>query len=49
MPIRVSFDGLDEARRPASGDPLFSELWRDAGGEDGIIQRTIMRWRAQGR
>jgi len=49
VPIRVSFDALDEGKRPASGDPLFSDLWRDAGGEDAIIQRTILRWRAQGR
>lgn len=49
IPVRVSFDGLDEARRPASGDPLFSELWRDVGGEDQIIVRTIQRWRAQGK
>ena len=49
VPIRVSFDTLDEAKRPASGDPLFSELWRDVGGEDVIISRTIKRWRAQGR
>ena len=49
IPIRVSFDALDEAKRPASGDPLFSQLWRDAGGEDGIIHRTIQRWRAQGK
>ena len=49
IPIRVSFDGLDEAKRPASGDPLFSQLWRDTGGEDQIIARTIQRWRAQGK
>jgi hypothetical protein len=49
VPIRVAFDDLAETRRPASGDPLFSELWRDSGGEDGIIQRTIQRWRAQGK
>ncbi len=49
IPIRVSFDGLDEAKRPASGDPLFSELWRDVGGEEQIIGRTIQRWRAQGK
>ncbi len=49
IPVRVSFDGLVEAKRPASGDPLFSELWRDVGGEDQIISRTIQRWRAQGK
>ena len=49
IPIRVSFDDLEEARRPASGDPLFSQLWRDVGGEDGIITRTVQRWRAQGK
>jgi DNA helicase HerA-like ATPase len=49
VPIRVSFDTLDDGKRPASGDPIFSALWRDAGGEESIIQRTILRWRAQGR
>ena len=49
IPIRVAFDGLEEAKRPASGDPLFSELWCETGGEEQIIQRTIARWRAQGR
>ena len=49
IPIRVCFDGLAEEKRPASGDPLFSVLWRDTGGEDGIITRTIARWRAQGK
>jgi len=49
IPIRVCFDGLDEAKRPASSDPLFSQLWRDTGGEDAIIARTVQRWRAQGK
>jgi DNA helicase HerA-like ATPase len=49
VPIRVSFDMLDEGKRPASGDPLFSQLWRDVGGEEAIIERTVRRWRAQGR
>ena len=49
IPIRVSFDALEEEKRPASGDPLFSELWCESGGEEQIIGRTIARWRAQGR
>ena len=49
VPIRVAFADLEEARRPASGDPLFSELWRDVGGEDHILERTIRKWRAQGK
>lgn len=46
-PIRLLFDTLDDAKRPASDDPLFSELWRDTGGEEQILERTIRRWRAQ--
>jgi uncharacterized protein len=46
-PIRVLFDDLDETRRPASADPSFSDLWRETGGEEGAIDRTIRRWRSQ--
>ncbi|NQV94940.1 MAG: ATP-binding protein [Sphingomonadales bacterium] len=49
MPIRVALDTLAEDLRPASEDPIFSDLWREHGGEDEIIQRVIKRWRAQGR
>ncbi len=49
IPIRVAFDDLDKGKRPASDDPSFSTLWRDTGHEDAIIERTIKRWRAQGR
>lgn len=48
-PMRVSFDALEEGKRPASADPLFSDLWRHMGGEDQSLDRTIRRWRAQGR
>jgi len=48
VPIRLAFDSLEEQRRPASDDPVFSELWRERGQEDQIIARTVKRWRAQG-
>jgi len=49
IPIRVSFDDLERERRPASSDPLFSELWCRSGDEEGIVSRVVKRWRAQGR
>ncbi|MDG5487991.1 DUF87 domain-containing protein [Sphingomonas sp. BGYR3] len=48
-PVRVAFDNLEEHRRPASEDPVFSDLWRQSGGDEDIIARTIKRWRSQGR
>ncbi|WP_411197630.1 ATP-binding protein [Sphingomonas sp. C3-2] len=49
IPIRVAFDNLEPERRPASSDPLFSDLWRETGGEADILGRVIKRWRSQGR
>ncbi|WP_227711249.1 ATP-binding protein [Novosphingobium ovatum] len=49
LPMRVAFDDLEETRRPASADPSFSALWREQGGEDMMVARTVQRWRAQGR
>ncbi len=49
IPIRVSFDNLEEHRRPASEDPSFSELWQEQGGEEEMIERVVHRWRNQGR
>ncbi|MXP41760.1 DUF87 domain-containing protein [Altererythrobacter soli] len=49
IPIRVSFDTLDETRRPASEDPSFTELWRSSGGEEDAVLRTVQRWRSQGK
>ena len=49
IPVRLSFDDLDEAKRPASADPSFSELWARSGGEDLAVQRTVQRWRSQSR
>jgi DNA helicase HerA-like ATPase len=49
IPLRASFDELDEVKRPASADPSFSELWNATGGEEEMVHRTVQRWRAQGR
>jgi DNA helicase HerA-like ATPase len=49
IPIRLGFDNLDEANRPASADPSFTELWSKSGGEANMVARTVRRWRAQGR
>ena len=48
IPIRVSFDDLERDRRPASSDPLFSELWKQSGEEEAMIGRVVKRWRSQG-
>jgi DNA helicase HerA-like ATPase len=49
IPIRVSFDPLDSAQLPASHDPIFTLAWTRTGGERDQLDRTIKRWRAQGR
>ena len=49
IPVRISFDALEDNKRPASSDPLFSELWKQSGGEEEIVERVIKRWRAQGK
>lgn len=49
IPMRVSFDDLEEFKRPASEDPSISTLWNASGGEEEMVERTVTRWRAQGR
>jgi len=49
IPIRVSFDTLEESKRPASEDPSFVELWQNSGGEEEAVHRIVQRWRAQGK
>ena len=49
IPIRVRLDELAPQLRPASDDPLFSTLWTESGGEAAMLDRTIHRWRGQGR
>lgn len=49
IPIRVAFDNLEPDRRPASNDPIFSDLWRDAEQDQELLGRVIRRWRSQGK
>jgi hypothetical protein len=49
IPMRVSFDNLEEQKRPASEDPSFVELWRQSGGEEERVHRIVQRWRSQGK
>ena len=49
IPVRVAFDPLEEKKRPASADPLFSDLWKQSGNEEEIVGRVIKRWRSQGK
>jgi uncharacterized protein len=49
IPIRVSFDALEEQKRPASEDPSFVDLWRQSGGEEDRVHRIVQRWRSQGK
>ena len=48
VPMRVTFDTLEVAKRPASDDPSFSALWRETGGEEEAIERIVHRWRSHG-
>ncbi len=48
IPIRVTFDTLEEHKRPASADPSFVELWNADGDEEEMVERVVLRWRSQG-
>jgi uncharacterized protein len=49
IPVRISLDDLEPRKRPASSDPVFSELWQQTGGEEEIVARVVRRWRSQGK
>jgi hypothetical protein len=49
VPMRVRLDDLAPHLRPASDDPVFTDAWREVGDEAGILDRTIFRWRGQGK
>src|SRR5262249_46063147 len=49
IPIRVRLDNLEEALRPASADPYFSEVWSEPVADEDALDRIVARWRAQTR
>ena len=49
VPTRIAFDTLRGDKLPASGDPSFVEEWSKPGHDPDRLDRTIRRWRAQGR
>jgi len=48
-PVRVLLDKLDENKRPAGGNPSYSEDWQKEIDDDSFIHDTIENWRNQGR
>jgi len=48
-PVRVLLDKLDENKRPAGGNPSYSEDWQKEIEDDEFIVDTIENWRNQGR
>ncbi len=49
IPVRVTFDDLEPAKRPASADPSFTALWGEPVSDEGAVDRIVQRWRAQGK
>lgn len=49
IPIRVRLDDLEEALRPASADPYFSEVWSEPVSDHEALDRIVARWRSQSR
>ena len=48
-PVRVLLDKLDDHKRPAGGNPTYSEDWQLDIKNDDFILDTIENWRNQGR
>ena len=47
IPLRVTLDDLDEARRPRGSSASFSQAWQSDIEDDGIVKQTMERWRHQ--
>jgi DNA helicase HerA-like ATPase len=47
VPMRVMIDTLEEAKRPASDDPLFSQRWAARSPGGALLAETVRRWREE--
>ncbi len=47
VPVRITFDDLDEARRPHGASATFSVAWQNDVEADGVVEETMERWRRQ--
>ncbi len=47
IPMRVLVDILEEDKRPASDDPVFSRLWSRGEAGGALLVETVRRWREE--
>lgn len=47
VPMRVLVDLLEEEKRPASEDPVFSTLWSNDEAGGALLVETVRRWREE--
>ncbi|WP_095013119.1 ATP-binding protein [Tsuneonella mangrovi] len=47
IPMRVMIDTLEEEKRPASDDPVFSERWTHDHATADLLERTVKRWQSE--
>ena len=49
VPMRLTFDTLDETKRPRGATAAFSEAWQDGESAEGFLDSVVERWRYQRR
>ncbi|MFO1154486.1 MAG: DUF87 domain-containing protein [Rhodospirillales bacterium] len=49
VPMRITFDDLDQECRPRSGNASFAEAWEYDSFDRSFLEETIDRWRRQDR
>jgi hypothetical protein len=49
VPMRLTFDKLDETKRPRGATAAFSDSWQNGEGDDNFLEAVVERWRYQKR